>query len=395
MEKYTHIGVYGALIQDNRILLIKKARGPHKGKWDLPGGAIEFGEEPYEALQREFLEETGITELSGVIRTAASYTLVYPYKEDRLEELHHIGIIYDIERINDDFVLKTGGDGEDSLGARWIQLDEIRGCGEKNSELNRQTHLHSGDIEVTPFVKEVIQTTKQDLRIKRIRNEERTYHEACYERYRLFEAGSWLHKPVKTVLDTLTRFEHYKRLTALDLGCGVGRNSIPVAGTLKNRSGEVVCVDLLESALSKLESYSRQYGVSDYIRTQLSDIGDYPIAVNHFDLIIAVSALEHIASERQLIQVLDKMARGTKQNGINCIIMNTNPAEIDFITKIELEPLIELTMSTDKGMELLALAYEGWKVITEKVKPLQFNIDRNGRSILLKSDCITYVVQKA
>ncbi len=33
MEKYTHLGVYGILINDNKILLIKKSRGPHKGKW--------------------------------------------------------------------------------------------------------------------------------------------------------------------------------------------------------------------------------------------------------------------------------------------------------------------------------------------------------------------------
>lgn len=137
MEKYTHLGVYGVLIENNKILLIKKARGPHKGKWDLPGGSIEFGEEPYETLKREFYEETGITELEGRIRTAKSYTLIYQYKENQLEELHHIGIIYDVEIINNNFKLKTYGDEQDSLGASWITLDEIK------------------KIEVTPFVREI------------------------------------------------------------------------------------------------------------------------------------------------------------------------------------------------------------------------------------------------
>lgn len=137
MEKYTHLGVYGVLLENNKILLIKKARGPHKGKWDLPGGSIEFGEEPYETLKREFYEETGITELEGRIRTAKSYTLIYQYKENQLEELHHIGIIYDVEIINNNFKLKTYGDEQDSLGASWITLDEIK------------------KIEVTPFVREI------------------------------------------------------------------------------------------------------------------------------------------------------------------------------------------------------------------------------------------------
>ncbi|TDF89174.1 NUDIX domain-containing protein [Paenibacillus piri] len=41
----------------------------------MPGGTIEFGEEPYETLKREFYEETGITDIEGTIRTAKSYTI--------------------------------------------------------------------------------------------------------------------------------------------------------------------------------------------------------------------------------------------------------------------------------------------------------------------------------
>lgn len=137
MEKYVHIGVYGMLIEDNHILLIKKSRGPHTGKWDLPGGTIEFGEEPYETLKREFLEETGIAEIEGSIRSAKSYTIIYPYKDNQLEEMHHIGIIYNVKVLNKSYDLKINGDEQDSLGARWISLEDIH------------------NIEVTPFVREV------------------------------------------------------------------------------------------------------------------------------------------------------------------------------------------------------------------------------------------------
>ena len=137
MEKYVHIGVYGILVEDNHILLIKKSRGPHTGKWDLPGGTIEFGEEPYETLKRELLEETGIAEIEGTIRSAKSYTIIYPYKDNQLEEMHHIGIIYNVKVLNKSYDLKINGDEQDSLGARWISLEEIH------------------NIEVTPFVREV------------------------------------------------------------------------------------------------------------------------------------------------------------------------------------------------------------------------------------------------
>lgn len=44
-------------------------------------------------------------------------------------------------------------------------------------------------------------------RIQYIRQEEKKYHDLCYEQYKLFEIGSWLYKPVKTVMDLMDRFE--------------------------------------------------------------------------------------------------------------------------------------------------------------------------------------------
>lgn len=140
MKRYTHLGVYGVIIKNNELLLIQKARGPHTGKWDLPGGTIEFGEKPDEALQREIEEETGVTGISGKIRSAISYTLIYPYTANQLEELHHIGIIYDVELLDNRYELRTSG--QDSLGARWIALDELP------------------ELDVTPFVAELFPMDK-------------------------------------------------------------------------------------------------------------------------------------------------------------------------------------------------------------------------------------------
>jgi 8-oxo-dGTP pyrophosphatase MutT (NUDIX family) len=48
-----------ALIRDDegRILLVQHV----EGRWQLPGGAVDPGERPAEAMQRECLEEAGIT----------------------------------------------------------------------------------------------------------------------------------------------------------------------------------------------------------------------------------------------------------------------------------------------------------------------------------------------
>ena len=45
---------------DGSVLLARRAREPDKGKWDVPGGFIEEGEQPLDALRRELLEETGL-----------------------------------------------------------------------------------------------------------------------------------------------------------------------------------------------------------------------------------------------------------------------------------------------------------------------------------------------
>ena len=61
MKETRHLGVYAAIIENDSILLVKKARGAYLGKLDLPGGSIEHGEKPEETLKRELKEEIGIS----------------------------------------------------------------------------------------------------------------------------------------------------------------------------------------------------------------------------------------------------------------------------------------------------------------------------------------------
>lgn len=51
-----------ALVVDaeGRLLLVRRARDPYGGTWDLPGGFLEEAEHPLDALRRELLEETGL-----------------------------------------------------------------------------------------------------------------------------------------------------------------------------------------------------------------------------------------------------------------------------------------------------------------------------------------------
>ena len=52
--------VTGVVIKDNKVLLARHTYGAGKGMLIIPGGYVNFGETPQEALVREFMEETKV-----------------------------------------------------------------------------------------------------------------------------------------------------------------------------------------------------------------------------------------------------------------------------------------------------------------------------------------------
>lgn len=208
-------------------------------------------------------------------------------------------------------------------------------------------------------------------RVEYIRREEKKYHDSCYENYTLFEKGSWLYKPVKTVLEQLSLLKGKQDIRVLDLGSGVGRNSIPIANEIKSSNGKVVCVDLLSSAIKKLSQYCKEYGVEQVIELVQSDIAEYQIKQKEYDYIVAVSSLEHVASESIFDSVLEKMAAGTKEGGLNCIIVNSEVEEVDIETNEQLDALMEVNLKTEDMIHKIRGIYNGWEVVKQVVKPLE------------------------
>ncbi|MEH7464226.1 class I SAM-dependent methyltransferase [Bacillus thuringiensis] len=229
-------------------------------------------------------------------------------------------------------------------------------------------------------------------RIQHIRQREKEYHEHCYANHKLFEEGSWLHKPVSGVIEMMNVFQDQQSVTALDLGCGVGRNSIPIAQRMQ--AGKVICVDMLSFALQRLQRYSYEFDVADRIQTVESTIEDYSITANEYDYIVAVSSLEHVPSKSALEKVLYHMEIGTKDNGLNYIVINSSVEEMDINTNVKLDPLFEVNLSTEEILCMLHRVYKGWEELHVVVKPLEYRIVRDEQSVSLRTKAITFCVRK-
>lgn len=124
--KSKHVGCYGIARKDDKVLLISKGRGAYKGKLDLPGGGIEYGEKPDDTIKREFMEEVGIAIKDYKIKMATTNYVVWDMDENTKEELSHYGIIYDVVIDDDDIEkIKKDADGYDSLGACWYDIKDL------------------------------------------------------------------------------------------------------------------------------------------------------------------------------------------------------------------------------------------------------------------------------
>lgn len=61
-------------LREGQFLAAKRGREPNKGKYDAPGGFVDYGENPYDAVIREAQEETGLTVKKAVPVDTASHS---------------------------------------------------------------------------------------------------------------------------------------------------------------------------------------------------------------------------------------------------------------------------------------------------------------------------------
>ena len=227
--------------------------------------------------------------------------------------------------------------------------------------------------------------------LEKIRNAEARSHMDTYMANTLYEPGSWLVRPVRTVMELAPLFPGCGDFRALDLGCGVGRNAIALAKALP---GHIDCVDILPVAVEKLRENARKFEVEPAIHGVVSAMDDFAIRPDAYDLILAVSALEHIASEEQFVEKLVEIRRGLRKGGVVCLIVNTGVREWDRATGEERMPQFEVNMPTAQMRTLLGRVFAGWEILKQTTVHQEYDIPRDGGVNHLQTEVVTWVARR-
>lgn len=230
-------------------------------------------------------------------------------------------------------------------------------------------------------------------RLQQIREAEKESHTRMYTENTLYSEGGWLSKPIRTVLDILPLFEGKQDLRILDLGAGVGRNCIPFAQKYRTIPCRIDCVDILELAIRILQENAKAYDVSSAIFGTVSPIEAYPILPNEYDLIMAVSSLEHVESEELFWKKAMEIRSGIRRNGIVCLVINSNVVERDPSTGKELPPQFEVNLATEALQTGLKDLFEGWQELKSTVVHQNYAIPRGENTVELETDVVTYVAR--
>lgn len=233
-----------------------------------------------------------------------------------------------------------------------------------------------------------------DNRLEQIRDSERKSHIEIYTDSELYQEGSWLRKPIKTVLNLMPLFQDYQELHVLDLGCGVGRNCISIAQHYKDIPCTIDCVDILDLAIEKLYANAEKYEVQASIRGIVCAIEEYPIMESHYDLILAISALEHVDSRESFVNKLCEMQAGAQKGGIVCLVINSQVRETDKSTGARIPAQFEVNLSTEELQMLLNRTFAGWTILKSTTQSQQYDIPREQGICELISNVVSFVARK-
>jgi 8-oxo-dGTP diphosphatase len=121
------VAAYALLTRDGEVLLTQmSSRTRIEGRWTLPGGGIDHGEDPRDALRREVYEETGLRVEPGRVVDVHATHFVGARADGLVENYHGIHIIFEADIDEGSLDIEPHVVEEDGSTARacWMPVDE-------------------------------------------------------------------------------------------------------------------------------------------------------------------------------------------------------------------------------------------------------------------------------
>lgn len=111
------VGVGAVIVKDDRVLLIRRANEPSRGRWSIPGGTVELGETLAQAAAREVLEECQVEVDVGQV--LSTFDLVQRDPQGGIR-YHYVLLDLAARHVRGEPVA-----GTDALEVRWVAEDEL------------------------------------------------------------------------------------------------------------------------------------------------------------------------------------------------------------------------------------------------------------------------------
>lgn len=105
--------VSAVVIDDDRLLLVRRGRGRAQGEWAVPGGRVQAGELLAEAVVRELREETAIEGVCGNL--VGVIELLDDDGPHQVVLAHFVTLMEAVDPIA----------GDDAAEARWVPLADV------------------------------------------------------------------------------------------------------------------------------------------------------------------------------------------------------------------------------------------------------------------------------
>ncbi len=108
------VAVGGVAVHDGALLLVQRGTDPGHGRWTIPGGRVEPGERLAGAVERELLEETGLSVRCGGF---------LGWAERMGPGYHYVILDFSVTVVDGELTPRAGSD---AAAVSWVPLQEVR-----------------------------------------------------------------------------------------------------------------------------------------------------------------------------------------------------------------------------------------------------------------------------